>query len=319
MGRPVAVILLVVGVLSGMVSPTQSGATSDPWVCGAYDQTAEAGRKATPDGNGTTHPIVFIHGITDSDAAWTAKLDRSDNPYTKLDPPRSFVDQMVGMDGATGTVPQGIKHAQVYTFSYTKNSLRWVDDEHVGGEFAKTIDCLYEKHGTPVAVVAHSMGGLVTRWVANTDDGEGQPRSEKLGKIITIGTPYDGSALATVANAGIGGIQSRVAHQLAAVADDQSMRRSGHGHGGRGLRSAARTRVTEERSGEEAGLEVLCDSSARSLAVDERRLSGCGFHASAHRALRGAPDRRAVGRSWRCCGDDRLGNGRSWPDPCSNV
>ncbi|MBK7322611.1 MAG: hypothetical protein IPI82_09190 [Candidatus Microthrix sp.] len=67
------------------------------------------------------------------------------------------------------------------------------------------MDCLYEKHGTPVAVVAHSMGGLVTRWVANTDDGEGQPRSEKLGKIITIGTPYDGSALATVANAGIDG------------------------------------------------------------------------------------------------------------------
>lgn len=51
-----------------------------------------------------------------------------------------------------------------------------------------------------MSVVAHSMGGLVTRWVANTTDAAGAPRATKLGKVITSGTPYEGSVLSAVAN-----------------------------------------------------------------------------------------------------------------------
>lgn len=204
MGRVPVVVASVLLALSGFVGLAPSGGAADePWVCGAYDQSAEAGREPTPDGDGKTYPIVFIHGITGDDTAWTSDLDQSDNPFTELKPPRSFAEQLAGIDGERGTGFPGVEHANVYTFSYTDDSLRWVDDDRVGGKFAETIDCLYQRHGVPVSVIAHSMGGLVTRWVANTDDPEGKPRSEKLGKVITIGTPFEGSVLAAVSNVGV--------------------------------------------------------------------------------------------------------------------
>ena len=48
-------------------------------------------------------------------------------------------------------------------------------------------------HGPKVIIVAHSMGGLATRFAASMR-GPAMPR--KIGMVITIGTPNTGTPLA---------------------------------------------------------------------------------------------------------------------------
>jgi pimeloyl-ACP methyl ester carboxylesterase len=200
-GVGLSVVALVAAGLSFVAEPP--AAVSAAWVCDSdaetdtYDQSAVRGRLPQPDANGKTYPIVTIHGITGSDADFTGIVDLSTTSGDGPQPPRSLLDVMAGVEGVTAY--QGLPNAHVYSFSYTPNSLRWVDDERVGERFAAVIDCLHERHGTPVSVVAHSMGGLVTRWVANTVDAAGVPRADKLGQIITLGTPYLGSDIAAAA------------------------------------------------------------------------------------------------------------------------
>jgi pimeloyl-ACP methyl ester carboxylesterase len=177
-------------------TPTQAR-TAGGWVCGAWDQSADRGRTPTPDAAGTVFPVVTIHGITGSDDDFAGTIDQSyigANPQ----PPRSLTDALAG--ARTGDLPPGLPGVAVFSFSYTPDSLRWVDNDAVGAKFAETIDCLHDRFSAPVSVVAHSMGGLVTRWVANTTDSNGTPRSEKLGKVITLGTPYQGSVVSSVGN-----------------------------------------------------------------------------------------------------------------------
>jgi pimeloyl-ACP methyl ester carboxylesterase len=181
----------VVGVL-------QSAAQDGTWFCGAYDQTAAHGRTPATDGQGRVFPVVTIHGITGSDDDFGGTIDHS---YlgSQLQPARSLFDALAG-SSAVDAPPPGLEGARVFSFSYTPDSLRWVDDPAVGGKFAETIDCLHEEFGVPVSVVAHSMGGLVARWVANSTDPAGVPRASKLGKVVTLGTPYTGSDLSAVVN-----------------------------------------------------------------------------------------------------------------------
>lgn len=180
-----------------------SAQSAGGWVCDAYDQSGKRGKQPEPDAAGRTYPIVTIHGITGSDGDFDGIIDQSYGGAFPQ-PPRSLFDVMAGVPGVTAF--EGLPHAHVYSFSYTPDSLQWVDHDDVGGRFAATIDCLYELHGVPVSVVAHSMGGLVTRWVANTFDTDGAPRSSKLGKVVTLGTPYLGSTLAAVAGGASDGI-----------------------------------------------------------------------------------------------------------------
>lgn len=191
---------IAAGLLAVLPVVPVRAAPGDPnWVCGAYDQSAKRGRNPAPDGAGHTFPVVTIHGITGSDDDFDRTIDKSyigANPQ----PPRTLLDAFAGPKTPGATLPPGLNHMRVYSFSYTPDSLRWVDHPNVGEKFAATIDCLYQRHGVPVSVVAHSMGGLVTRWVANTSDPAGVARASKLGKVVTLGTPYEGSALAAVAN-----------------------------------------------------------------------------------------------------------------------
>ncbi|MEO6469247.1 MAG: hypothetical protein ABIP21_09105 [Acidimicrobiia bacterium] len=164
---------------------------------GLYDQTAERGRTPAPDRSGHVYPIVTIHGITGTDAAFTGTVDLS---YGEANPkpPRSLMDLLAGPKQSGQALPPGLPAVHVYSYSYTDNSLRWIDDPSVGEKFGRAIDCLYAQYGVPVSVVAHSMGGLATRWVANSNDPLGFPRAPKLGKVITFGTPYLGSLFASV-------------------------------------------------------------------------------------------------------------------------
>jgi pimeloyl-ACP methyl ester carboxylesterase len=190
-------VFAVVAVSAVTASGAERGVAADPWECGAYDQTGKRGRDPVPDASGRVYPVVTIHGITGSDDDFDKTIDKS-VIGAKPKPPRSLLDALAG--SKAGGKPPGLDHAHIYSFSYTPDSLRWVDHPGVGAAFAKTIDCLHSKFGTPVSIVAHSMGGLVARWVATSKDDSGLSRASKLGKVITLGTPYEGSWLSSVAN-----------------------------------------------------------------------------------------------------------------------
>lgn len=180
---------------------TATGA-DEPSRCGAVDQTAKRRRVPKVDRGGNIYPVVTIHGITGSDEDFEGIVDKSYRD-AKPDPPRTLLDLLAGPKNHDQVLPRGLDHVRVFSFSYTRHSLRWIADERVGEMFGETIDCLYAAFGVPVSVIAHSMGGLVTRWVANSADGEGRPRAPKLGKVITLGTPYLGSDLALLARSAL--------------------------------------------------------------------------------------------------------------------
>lgn len=203
-GRSVVMVAMVVllGGLLAVTAPIDVGPAHAAGPCsgnGLYDQTAKRQRTPTPDAAGHVYPLVTIHGITGTDQDFDNTIDLS---YTDAhpQPPRSLLDLLAGSKTPSQSVPAGLPHVHVYSFSYTPDSLRWIDDPRVGPKFAGAIDCLYQAYGVPVSVVAHSMGGLVTRWVANTTDTSGVSRAKKLGKVVTLGTPYLGSLLSEVAS-----------------------------------------------------------------------------------------------------------------------
>lgn len=202
--RVFSLLVVVLASAAGAIVPNARPASAaGGWVCGAYDQTGKRGREPVPDAGGRIYPIVTIHGITGTDEDFDKIIDKS-MIGASPQPPRTLLDALAGM--GDGPVPPGVDHAHVYSFSYTPDSLRWIDHDQLGPRFARTIDCLYERFKTPVSVVAHSMGGLITRWVANSSDDHGVLRASKLGKIITLGTPYGGSWLSSVANGATDGL-----------------------------------------------------------------------------------------------------------------
>lgn len=173
------------------------------------DQSELRGVDPVPDSGGRIFPLVVIHGITGSAKEFNETIDESMTGAV-LEPGRSMLDSLSGKAGQTAY--PGLSHTRVYSFEYTADSLRWFTEavdgkESVGVRFASVIDCLYALHGVPVMVLAHSMGGLVTRWAANqtlTPDGE-----PKIGKVVTLGTPYLGSSMSVaVANTTVDGLSA---------------------------------------------------------------------------------------------------------------
>lgn len=81
-------------------------------------------------------------------------------------------------------------------FDYQSESNKWVANSDAAHRLAKTIVCYYLLYGEEVAVVAHSMGGLMTYealdWAAY-----GVYVRDAMGYIASIGSPFEGSWLAT--------------------------------------------------------------------------------------------------------------------------
>jgi pimeloyl-ACP methyl ester carboxylesterase len=136
---------------------------------------------------GKRTPVVLIHGYTGKPSDWGSDGDPASMFYK--------------IDSIHGTY--------VLTFDYSKDSTQWVDYPAIGPAFADYIDCVAQAsrdaHGPgKVIVVAHSMGGLVTRWAAILSD-KAHTVTRDLARVITIGTPNTGTALAGAGD---------VAHQL---------------------------------------------------------------------------------------------------------
>jgi len=91
-----------------------------------------------------------------------------------------------------------IQGVWTYAFNYSQTDHAWVDNQANGPALANYIHCVAQasaEAGGPgkVAIVAFSMGGLLTRYAATTGG-----RAVDIGMVITIGTPNTGSFEANV-------------------------------------------------------------------------------------------------------------------------
>lgn len=157
-------VLVAATVLTGCLTGTAGIATADTGNCGVI--AAVSGQ--TP---ANSQPVLFVHGMASGPGAW---LDGT-NPIGK---------QAATIQGVTSWV-----------FDYSTAALNWVTDPRIGPALATAITCLAAASGHAVIVVAHSMGGLATQYAVSQSDGGGGTVAAHVSEVITIGTPFLGSAL----------------------------------------------------------------------------------------------------------------------------
>ena len=136
--------------------------------------------------------MVFVHGISGSPAIF----------FKAVGGGLSLVAQVQALGGVSA-----------WTFDYRRESLDWVDNPDIGPALAAGIDCLAHQSGTSVILVDHSMGGLASQFAAAVPDPFGGSTGAHISEVITMGTPFQGSKLLTVAQDLIAGSEA------AAVAD----------------------------------------------------------------------------------------------------
>lgn len=154
--------------------------------------------RMSPDQRGKHVPVIVIHGWTGRSThgvspagAFSNRIDLSTDPDHVFSAQRSLIGQIQRLGGTA-----------VFTFDYHDYSARWVTDRHQGPALGSAIDCLYAATGERVIVVAHSMGGLVTRYALTQAPGF-QERQEKVSTVVTFGTPQDGSLMAAIIAGGV--------------------------------------------------------------------------------------------------------------------
>src|SRR5450755_3062256 len=113
-------------------------------------------------------PVLFVHGILSGSRAW--------GPASVS----SVSGQAAAIPGVTA-----------WTFDYAPEAEDWVSKQEIGPDLARTISCLATISGRKVVIIAHSMGGLATQYAL------GQPGqiAAQVAGLVTIGTPFEGSAL----------------------------------------------------------------------------------------------------------------------------
>lgn len=142
---------------------------------------------------GTT-PVLFVHGINSGPGSWTGTGTGTSGagpvPGTGQWP-LQYVQGSLGSSKVTG-----------YTFDWSAYSgangttVEWVTTPlkpSLGVRLAQAIDCIAQRAGHQVIIIAHSMGGLITQYAASIDPGD-------IAVVFTLGTPYQGSYLASAAS-----------------------------------------------------------------------------------------------------------------------
>ena len=123
-------------------------------------------------------PVLMVHGFNADERTWGQKED-----------PATMIGRVAGLSNVF-----------VDTFDYRNESRSWVTRENLGPRLAREIACRAassrEQGGKgKVVVVAHSMGGLATRFAA-AQTVHGRKVSDDIGLVVTIATPNTGSDLA---------------------------------------------------------------------------------------------------------------------------
>jgi triacylglycerol lipase len=135
-------------------------------------------RAALPGASGKL--VIFVHGLGCSDSVWLPGT----RPSAPAHPPVSFGGELARAHG------------------YTSLYLRYNSGLHVstnGRELARLLAELHAAYPVPIesiAIVGHSMGGLVARSAAHHADERGEAWLAKLEHVLSIGTPHFGAPLA---------------------------------------------------------------------------------------------------------------------------
>ncbi len=147
------------------------------------------------------YPVVFIHGIASSADTWVSYRDYlinsagwtfggipAFNPATKT-VAISCPSDSTSCTGSTGNF---------YTLNFSDNQELFLDVQ--GGELAVIIQAVLDENpgATKVLLIGHSTGGLAAREYLQGlarvfDSATTIPYREDVAKLITIGTPHQGS------------------------------------------------------------------------------------------------------------------------------
>ena len=143
---------------------------------------APAGAAPTCDtyGLGTKLPVLFVHGFRSSGDTWKASV------YVR-----------------GGEVPGARGTFITETFDYADEATEWVQDNPestAAKRLAERIQCLAQASATnkgpgKVALVGHSMGGLLIRCALTPSCSQGPDVAKYAGQVVTVGTPSLGSFL----------------------------------------------------------------------------------------------------------------------------
>lgn len=147
-----------------------------------WDERRIARRLAATECDGRGRPVVFVHGYAARKSCWLPIMRAAQQA--------------------------GHRHIRAAGYSVWTAGL-----DAAGHAVARKVVRTSQAHGgAPVAVVAHSMGGIATLWAATYHGVD-----EHLDQVVTLATPYGGSPLASIAPRWLPG--GRTARQLEPGAD----------------------------------------------------------------------------------------------------
>ena len=150
-----------------------------PSACDGRDVAADREAIAAAFPSATARPVVFVHGLCESDAAWSIRAAERGGTY------------------ATRVLPE--VGATAVTIRYN-TGLRVSEN---GRRLAALLEALVDAWPVPIerlALVGHSMGGLVIRSAGHAGTEGGHRWPALVDTTISLGTPHLGAPLAQAAH-----------------------------------------------------------------------------------------------------------------------
>ncbi|PID38251.1 MAG: hypothetical protein CSA65_07140 [Proteobacteria bacterium] len=155
--------------------------------------TAEALAEHVPEA--TSRLVLFVHGLATNECSWRFGVDR----YVEGDGDGEGEPPGRGQTFAERLAPHG----------FTSLYLRYNTGRHIsesGAQLAELLEVLVERYPLELeqlALVGHSMGGLVCRSAAHQANERGLHWVERLDQLVCIGSPHHGAPLEKLANVAV--------------------------------------------------------------------------------------------------------------------
>ncbi|WP_238420191.1 GPI inositol-deacylase [Gordonia sp. 'Campus'] len=159
---------------------------------------ADSLRDAFPDPTG--HVVVFLHGLMESEFAWSLGSKQTTGPARSA--PGARGEQTGPARSAPGARRLTYGDRLARDIGATEVQIRYNTGRHIsenGRALADLLDALVLLWPTPVTrltLIGHSMGGLVVRSACHAADQRGDYWTGLVSETVCLGTPHLGAPLA---------------------------------------------------------------------------------------------------------------------------